>query len=699
MSTTSRRFFNRELSWLEFNQRVLECAAHEHTPALERLKFLAITASNLDEFFMVRVGGLSLLAKRGIRKKDPAGMTPLQQLTAIYRRVGHMVAQQDTVFSRGILPRLAEHDLQYVPPHRLNEVQHEHCVRFFEHDIQPLLTPIGIGTRPLPLLKSGDLYFLIRCREGQGRYLYYLLRIEPGIPRIVALPAESGYRFIFAEDIITLCADTLFPNEHVYEKALFRITRNADLALQEDLAGDLLEKMENVLDARKRSDCIRLEAVHGIRRTSLRFLQSKLGITARECFFPRHVLDFTALFALYGIAGFDRLRYPLQPPQYPVFLQKSKKIFDVLRSRDIALYHPYESFDPVVRLVTEAADDPDVLAIKQTLYRTSGDSPIIAALRRAAQNGKSVTTLVELKARFDEARNIEWAKELEDAGVQVVYGIRGLKTHAKVLLVIRRESGGLQRYVHFGTGNYNEKTARLYTDVSLLTYQYTYKKDAAALFNIITGYSRPRRFKKLAAAPLDLRSTLLELIEQEIAHKKEGTGASIMIKVNALLDPALIEALYKASRAGVAVHCNVRSSCTLRPGVKGLSEHITVKSIVGRYLEHCRIYFFHAGGERRVFLSSADMMPRNLDRRIEHMTEVDDPDCKEKCISILRIHLQDTADAWQLQPDGSYRKDDNTKEPFSSQQYLYAQTRQAVENETLSRPIVFEPYWSADHMQ
>ncbi|EFK96107.1 Polyphosphate kinase [sediment metagenome] len=487
--------------------------------------------------------------------------------------------------------------------------------------------------------------------------------------------------------------DLFFPGEAVQEATAFRITRNADMAVREDLAGDLLSQMRRVLTQRRESACVRLEIQSGASPECMRFLKSRFGVVARDIYETQEPLALASFFTLGVASGDDTLRAKAWPPCASPLAPPNASMFTLLAARDLLLLHPFESFEPVQRLVQQAADDPDVLAIKQILYRTGPNSPIVAALARAAEHGKQVTVIVELKARFDEARNIGWAEALEQAGVQVIYGIKGLKTHAKLCLIIRREATGIRRYLHAGTGNYNETTARLYTDVSLMTSNPDMAADASLFFNTITGYSQPAKYRKLEAAPIGLRDRLLELIGAETARAAEGQPARIMAKINALADPRLIEALYAASKAGVRVDLNVRGVCCLRPGVTGLSETIRVVSIVDRFLEHSRVFYFHGGGERKVFISSADWMPRNLDKRIELLVPVESPDCRDRLIELLKTDMADTVKGRWLQPDGSYgRQKASGRKAVRSQEVLYRESSRRETEAARARTPVFEPH-------
>jgi polyphosphate kinase len=691
-------FINRELSWLEFNRRILEQAQDSKTPLLERLRFQAIVSSNLDEFFMVRVGGLQMLANSASHATDPTGMTPAAQLDAIAVRTRTMVDDQYRCYLDELEPLLASTGIVRVPAAKLSGEQRAHALRVFEREIYPVLSPLAAGsTHDLPMLANRALHLGVRLRadpKSPDRPRCAVIPLSKAISRIVTLPSDGGYQFLFVEDLIAMCVDRFFPPETVLETVPFRITRNADLSVREDMAGDLLVEMEQVLQARKRGDCVRLEVAHGASGFMLTFLQKAFRVPKNFVFQLRGPIDLTALSILADMRGHGDLRYEPWPPQPSPALPAGRSIFSILANRDVLLYHPFQSFEPVLRLVNEAADDPDVIAIKQILYRTSRTSPIIAALARAAQKGKHVTALVELKARFDEARNIEWADELQDAGVQVVYGVKELKTHAKMLLVVRREPAGLRRYVHMGTGNYNESTAQLYCDASLLTSDDDIGADATMFFNAITGNSQPGQFRKIDMAPFTARERVVELIEGETERKRQGQRAFIKAKMNSLADPDVIRALYAASKAGVKIHLNVRGICCLRPGVPGLSENIAVTSIVDRFLEHARILHVCNGGKERVFMSTADWMPRNFDKRIEIVVPVDDAECRRHLIEILDTCLKDTAQAWRLRADGRYDRlaAASKRRVFRSQEAFYRQARDEVKLARQLRRTALEPY-------
>lgn len=695
------RFFNRELSWLEFNQRVLDEARDPSLPLLERLRFLAITASNLDEFFMVRVGGLQTLVERGSQKRDPAGMTPAEQLEAIGARVAELTHDQYQCWLNDIEPALEQAAIRRLRPADLSATQERLVRRVFNDEIVSLVAPLAVsGQDDFPLLLNRSISMCVRLerdsREEPGEKEVRHAIIPFGrIPmRFVTLPSEGTYSFVLLEEVVEQFVTQFFPDEKLLECIAFRITRNADMAIREDLASDLLGEMQQLLTDRTESDCVRLEVADWASDELVTFLQNCLGVEDRDTFCIPGPLDMTAFFQVADAGTGDGNSYTRWPPQPSPDVDPQESIFESIARRDILLYHPYDSFDPVVRLVDEAADDPDVLAIKQTLYRTSRNSPIVAALARAAQKGKHVTVIVELKARFDEERNIEWARSLEQAGVQVFYGVKGLKTHCKICIVVRREPQGIQRYVHFGTGNYNDATARLYSDASVMTCNETFGSDAISFFNSITGYSLPRPMHHLALAPLTLRDRITELIEAEIEFKRQGQDTSITAKLNSLVDPAIIEHLYRASQEGVRVRLNIRGICCLKPGIVGLSDNITVVSVVDRFLEHARIMHFERGGDHRVLISSADWMPRNLDRRVELLVPIEDHAIRDSLIEILDSSFRDTIKGRRLHPDGKYHAITDVKNalPVPVQEWLYQQTCERVARAKESRQTIFEPH-------
>ena len=660
-------FLNRELSWIEFNFRVMQQAEDAALPPLERLKFAAITASNADEFFMVRVGGLKMLQRQGEERPDPAGLSPSEQLAEISARMRELVERQHACLAKEIEPALRKGGLRRLRMEELNAAQLRHAEALFEDSIFPVVTPVAVSLDgDFPLLAGLGLALYVRLEgapeEGGSRHA--IVAVPKGLARFLTLPGEAGFSCVLIEEVIRAHVGSLFPGVNVLECAAFRITRNADMGVREDLAGDLLAQMREVLVERKESDCVRLELEKRASKEAQAFLRAALEVEESDVYAVPGPLDLAAFFRLANLAGYDALKIEPWAPQAVPEAPPAESAFAVLKRGNLLLFHPYESYDFVLRLLQEAADDPNVLAIKQVLYRVSDNSPVVAALMRAAERGKHVTALIELKARFDEARNIDWADALARAGAQVIYGVRGYKTHAKVCVVVRREPEGVVRYVHYGTGNYNEKSARLYSDVSFMTSLEDYGADASAFFNALTGYSQLAKFRKIETAPTGIRPRLLELIAAETERSRQGEEAGLEAKMNSLADPELIEALYKASQAGVKIRLNVRGICCLRPGVKGLSETLSVVSVVDRYLEHARIIRFHNGGAPKLFISSADWMPRNLDRRIELMVPVEDPPGAEKLAQILETCLADTKQAWTLRPDGSYeRRQPDAKHP------------------------------------
>ncbi len=703
MSSTATNYLNRELSWLEFNQRVLDEAHDPLNPLLERLKFLAITSSNLDEFFMVRVGGLHLLQTSGSKISDPSGMTPKATLEAISLRVHQMMVEQYQCLLTEIEPPLAAAGFQRVHPQDLADSQRRIVEHVFKDEIYPVLTPMAVTPEmDFPYLMNHTLNIVVRLapdeKNEKREDRFAIIPFGRTEFRFITLPSEGGYQYLPMEDAVCLFIEQYFQGEHVLESIPFRVTKNADVSLHDEFASDLLHQMEDMLAQRKQGSCIRLEIAERVSVETLEFLERGLGVLDQNVYRIPGPLDLTAFMRLTEISGFDALKSESWPPQPAPVVNPEIKMFDNISKQDILLCHPYESFEPVVRLIEEAAVDPDVLAIKQILYRTSKHSPIVAALIRAAEQGKHVTAIVELKARFDEARNIEWAKNLEHAGVQVIYGVKGLKTHAKVCCIIRREPQGIQRYLHFGTGNYNDATAKIYSDISYFTCDEVLASDAINFFNSITGYSQPQKYQKLEAAPISLRDKILDLIHHETERKKQGQKARIVAKVNSLVDPQIIDALYEASEAGVKVKLNIRGICCLRPGVAKLSKNIEVVSIIDRFLEHARILYFYHGGDERVFISSADWMPRNLDRRVELLVPIEEENSRRKVIKILNTYFEDNAKARVLNGEGVYERITPSKEKnlVRCQQVLYEETVAAVKQAEKAGRTVFEPHMAPE---
>ncbi len=659
-------YLNRELSWLEFNARVLEEAADPTNPLLERLKFAAIFSSNLDEFFEVRVAGLQQQLYAGIEPQDYGadGLGPMDQLSRIETRVHALVAAQHRLLDSEVMPGLAAAGIQRVSLDQLEPAEREYVDRLFAREIYPVLTPLAIDPgHPFPHVhnKSLNIVLLVENTES-GQQLYAVVQVPALLDRVVALPgagadAPERLRFVLLEEVIAAHLGDLFGGFRVLAHTVFRVTRNTDLVINEDEAEDLLQTIEETLRQRILGEAVRLEILASGDARFAQVLMGALDLRERDVYRVGGPVDLTALMALHRGEGFRALRDDALLPRPSPAFASGENPFDVIRNQDVLVHHPYESFGAVVDFIDRAADDPQVLAIKQTLYRTSGASPIISALARAAQNGKQVTALVELKARFDEENNIVWARQLEQAGVHVVYGIVGLKTHCKAALVVRREKSGLRRYVHLSTGNYNPTTARIYTDLGLFTANPDFGEDVSEMFNLLTGYSQRRRWRKLVVAPVALRERVIALIERERGHAEAGKPARIIVKMNALVEVSVIDALYRASQAGVEIELIIRGICCLRAGLPGVSERIRVTSIVDRFLEHSRVFYFANAGNPEVLLGSADWMPRNFFRRIEVMFPVEDAQLKARvCEAILPTILSDNVKARVQNPDGSYRR-------------------------------------------
>ncbi len=694
-------FWNRELSWLEFNYRVLSEARDKSLPLFERLKFLSITASNLDEFFMIRVASLKDMVHAKYNKKDIAGMTPSVQLEKIYEKTHEMSQVQYSTYNRSFLPSLRANHLIIVGSYEeLNEEQSKYVDDYFMRDVYPVLTPMAVdSSRPFPLVRNKTLNIgaLLGSHEDKEHYDFATVQVPSVLPRVVRIPSENkeDTTIILLEQIIEKNIHKLFLNYKVLCAHPYRIIRNADLTIEEEEAADLLMEIQKQLKKRQWGEVIRLEAEEGMDKRLLKILRKEFGAEENSIYKINGPLDLTFLMKVNGLDGFDHLKYEKYIPQPVKELNNEEDLFTQIRRQDIVLHHPYQTFGPVVDFVRQAAKDPNVLAIKQTLYRVSGNSPIIASLAAAAENGKQVTVLVELKARFDEENNIQWARVLEKAGCHVIYGLVGLKTHSKITLVVRRDEDGIRRYVHLGTGNYNDATAKLYTDLGLLTCQDPIGEDATAVFNMLSGYSEPLHWNKLLVAPLWLRSRFLELIGRETANAREGKPAHIIAKVNSLCDAQIISALYEASGAGVKIELIVRGICCLKAGIKGVSENISVRSIVGNFLEHARIFYFYNNGFEEVYMGSADWMPRNLDKRVEITFPVEDEACKRKVMDVLKIQLEDNVKAHILKPDGTYEKvDKRGKTLICAQDYFCAQAKaEAAGEETDELKRVFEPMY------
>lgn len=661
MGNNSKMFINRELSWLEFDTRVLGEAENEDNPLFERLKFLSITASNLDEFFMVRVASLKDMVNAGYTKKDIAGMTAKEQLEALDGRTHAFVKRQYAIYNNELVPALDNQGFHIIASHEdLTDEQAEFVDKYFHEEVYPVLTPMAVdSSRPFPLIRNKTLNIAALLKKKNGdddETEFATVQVPSVLPRFVRLPGGDGDIVILLEEIIERNIDKLFLNYDILCAYPYRIMRNADFSIDEEDAEDLLKEIEKQLKKRQWGQTIRLEVQGNIDKQLLKKLKSELDITDSNIYRIDGPLDLTFLMKMYVSFGYEHLKTPKYTPAPVPELMDGRNIFEAIREGDILLHHPYQTFDPVVDFVRQAAKDPAVLAIKQTLYRVSGNSPIVAALAAAAENGKQVSVLVELKARFDEENNIIWAKKLEQAGCHVIYGLVGLKTHSKITLAVRREEDGIRRYVHLGTGNYNDSTAKLYCDMGLFTCSPAIGEDATAVFNMLSGYSEPVGWNKLSLAPLWLRERFHYLVEREIERAKDGQNAHIIAKMNSVCDKDIIELMYKASKAGVKIELIVRGICCLIPQLDGVSENITVRSIVGTFLEHSRIFYFENGGNPEIYMASADWMSRNLDRRVEIMFPVEDARLKKEVKHILDVQLADNVKAQLMQPDGSYRK-------------------------------------------
>lgn len=748
-------FENRELSWIKFNRRVLNEARDKTIPLLERLKFISITSSNLDEFFMVRVASLKDMLHAGVKKADIAGMDALKQLERVNEDTRELVNLQYSTYNRSLLPLMNQEHIYIIDAYeKLTEEQAAFVDDYFENEVYPVLTPMAVdASRPFPLIRNKSLNIAAvieykgtggllahkeqeddgqeeeRLMEGSGstqeeqqeaeqqdkeekengkkdkkdkkgkkgaKPEFATVQVPSGMARLVPVPSKNPEEkvFILLEQVIEKNIEKLFLNYKVLCAYPYRIMRNADFSIDEDEAPDLLKEIQKQLKKRKWGEVIRLEVEDGIDKKLLEFLKDELHVeNKQDIFYINGPIDFTFLMKMYGLAGCDHLRYEPHTPQLVPEILPGENIFEAIQKGDILLHHPYQSFGPVVELVRQAASDEQVLAIKMTLYRVSGNSPIIASLAQAAENGKQVTVLVELKARFDEENNIVWAKKLEQAGCHVIYGLVGLKTHSKIALVVRREDEGIRRYVHLGTGNYNDSTAKLYTDCGVLTCAEAVGEDATAVFNMLSGYSEPLSWNCLAVAPIWLRKKFLKLVHRETKNAREGKQAYIRAKMNSLCDQEMIEALYEASTAGVQIQLLVRGICCLRTGIKGVSENIKVRSIVGNFLEHSRIFDFCNDGHAEVYMGSADWMPRNLDRRVEIVFPVLDEELKKKVLHILDVEFEDNVKAHILQADGTYEKvDKRGKVLINSQEIFSREAEQMVpKQDKVYKDRVFVP--------
>lgn len=680
-------YINRELSWLDFNFRILDEARDRNHPLFERIKFLAITASNLDEFFMVRVASLKNISS--VDKRDCAGMTAKEQLEAISEKTHKLVDMQYSTYTRSLMPLLAKIGVKVIERNELNESQLKFVTSYFHDEIFPILTPMAVdSSRPFPLIQNKVLNICALIKRTDNMTGFVTVPVPTICPRLIKLPSENGESvFILIEEIIQLFINELFTNYEIIDSGVYRVMRDADIPIDEDDSEDLLQEIQKNLKERERSEVIRLEIDESVNEKLLKILKKELNIKNDDVYLIKGPIDLTFLNKVYSQDGFDEYKYSKYTPQIPKRLQNCENIFDEIKKGDIFMHHPYNSFKPVTDLIETAAKDEKTLAIKMTLYRVSGNSPIIKSLEKAAQNGKSVTVLVELKARFDEKNNIVWARKLENAGCHVIYGLLGLKTHSKITEIIRREEEGIIKYVHLATGNYNDVTANFYTDMGIFTCRKEFGDDSGAFFNMLSGFCEPKRWNKLIIAPIWLREKTEAFIEREIRHAKEGRKARIIAKMNSLVDPQIIAYLYKASCAGVKVDLIVRGICCLRAGVPGLSENITVRSITGRYLEHTRIYYFYNDGEESTFCASADWMNRNLNKRVEIMFPIEDDEIKEKIKHVLDLQLEDTLRA-SVQVDGVYTKQDlRGKRKLDSQVALMEETMEECAPESDEKKV------------
>lgn len=674
-------FLNRECTWLKFNERVLREAVVPSNPLLEQLNFIAIAASNLDEFFMIRVAGVKHLIESGIKHIDIAGLTPRQQFAAI-QAMAHELVHTQYRYCRSILTRLRDKGLEFVKVQDLTAEQNRWLEDFFTREIYPVVTPMAVdSSHPFPFLASLNLNLAVLLRKRDGSVKTAILPVpSPVIRRIVKVPGtKNPKQYLFLEDILAAYAERFFLGCDILEAVPFRVTRDADLDIDEDVE-DLLAEVEKSLKKRKKGAAVRLEISQSASRLIKEFLRKELQLEERDMYMIPGPLDCQVFFSFLSIESDETLRYvPFRPqPSFELAELGEPDLWKAISARDIMVHHPYEKFETIEDFIHLAAMDPDVLAIKQTLYRVSSKSPIIAALATAAENGKQVTVLMEVKARFDEENNINMARKLEEAGCHVIYGIVGLKTHSKITLIVRREEDGIKRYVHLATGNYNGKTARIYTDIGILTANPLIGADASAFFNFLSGYSDPPEWNKLAVAPLNLRERIYEEIDQEIAWAKAGKKAVIQAKMNSLLDKSVIAKLYEASVAGVTIQLIIRGICVLRPGVKGISENIEVRSIVGRFLEHSRLFYFYNNGKEDVFISSADWMPRNLNERVELMVPIEYAPHKKRIKDILSLYLRDNTKAYHMEADGSYQyvSGKPADETVQAQEYLQHEAEQ-----------------------
>jgi polyphosphate kinase len=694
-------YINREMSWMDFNARVLEEALEKENPIMERVRFLSITASNLDEFFMVRVSGVKAQVNSNYEVEDPSGLTPAKLLPLLTEKIRAFTERQYSCLHRSILPALKKNSILFLTPGEMNAEQRQYISDYYDKVLFPVLTPLAVDrSRPFPLLANKSLNIAVRLEGNEDSY-FAVVQVPSILSRFLQVPSKEGYAFVLLEDVIIYKLDELFEHSDIRTACPFRMTRNADLEIDEE-SEDLLIEIQKSIKKRKRGKPVRLELLQKCDQETREFLLDMLDINSAEVYEEPGPLDLTFLSKFASLPEFKELCFqPLTPVYPPADFWGYTDIFEAIREKDRMVHHPYESFETVVQFVRQAAEDENVLAIKQTLYRVSGHSPIIAALIKAAENGKQVTVLVELKARFDEENNILWAKKLEEAGCHVIYGLAGLKTHCKILLIVRRDEDGIRRYLHMGTGNYNDSTAKIYTDIGIFTCKEPYGTDASSLFNVLTGYSRPPEYNRIAVAPHGMRSFFQRMIEKEIANAKLGLPCGITVKVNSLVDPEMIELLYKASQESVKVKLIVRGICCLIPGLPGISENITVNSIVGRQLEHSRIFRFENGGNPKIYMGSADWMQRNLDRRVELVFPIEDENLKQRAFDILNLMLNDNINTRVMQPDTVYcHIDKRGKAPCDCQCEFWMLAQKAVNDlakQDESKP--FKPIHSSDLMK
>ncbi len=686
-------FINRELSWMDFNARVLEEAFEKENPVMERIRFLSITASNLDEFFMVRVAGVKEQVESGYNKPDFSGLTPAKLLPQLNTKIYGFSERQYSCLHRSIVPALKKNGILFVTPDEMNEKQTAFISDYFDKVLFPVLTPLAVDrSRPFPFLANKSLNLAVRLKSKKSEESYFAVVQVPSIlSRFLEIPCAEGRMFVLLEDVITYKLESLFELNEIQASCPFRITRNSDLEIDEE-AEDLLSEIKKSIKRRKRGKPVRLELLQRCDKETKEFLIEMLEIQKSEIYEVPGPLDLTFLSKFANLPGCEQLCFkPIKPVYPPAAFWGYDDMFEAIRDKDRMVHHPYESFECVVDFVRQAAEDENVLAIKQTLYRVSGHSPIVAALIRAAENGKQVTVLVELKARFDEENNILWAKKLEDAGCHVIYGLAGLKTHCKILLVVRRDEDGIRRYLHMATGNYNDSTAKIYTDIGVFTCKEPFGRDASSLFNVLTGYSLPPEYNKFAVAPHGLREFFVRMIQKEIDNSLAGLPCGITAKVNSLVDPEMIELLYQASQANVPIRLIVRGICCLVPGLPGISENITVISIVGQLLEHSRIFKFENAGNPKIYMGSADWMPRNLDRRVELVFPIEDEDLKERAFDILETMWNDNLNARMLRSDTTYEHIDRRgKTSHNCQVEFSAMAQKAVK--ALQVPDASKPY-------